>query len=272
MNLALSPAEDCLARHRVRVFGEGRHTLVFGPGFGCLQTVWEPVAMELAREHRVVLFDFHTDHGPAGDPIAPPYDSLWAHGTDVVEMLAALDLHDAIYVGHSVAAMIGLLASIQAPKRFERLVMLGPSARYLDDPPHYTGGFQRDQVDGLLDLMDRNFLEWSRTLAPIAFGEFNDPVHAADFQARLCNQDPRALRDFLALTLNSDHRADLPRCPVPALVVQNPHDDFVPRSATRYLVGHLPDAQLRLLDASGHCPHISHPTQVIRALREALAA
>lgn len=272
MNLALSPAQDCLARHRVRVFGDGPRTLVFGPGFGCQQAVWEPVAMELARENRVVLFDFHVDHGPPDDPLAPPYDSLWEHATDVVEMLSALDLHEAIFVGHSVAGMIGLLAAIQSPRRFERLVMLGPSARYLDDPPHYTGGFQREQVDGLLDLMDRNFMAWSQTLAPVAFGEFNDPGFAADFQGCLCRQTPRALREFLALTLLSDHRADLKRCPVPVLVVQNPHDDFVPLAATRYLVGQLPDARLRLLDASGHCPHISHPCQVLRALREALAA
>lgn len=270
MNLALTPAQDCLARHRVRVLGEGPRTLVFGPGFGCQQSVWEPVALALAREHRVVLFDFHLEHGACDDPSDPPYDSLWEHGTDVVEMLAALDLHDAIFVGHSVAAMIGLLAAIQAPARFERLVMLGPSARYLDEPPHYTGGFGREQVDGLLDLMDRNFLDWSQTLAPLAFGEFNDPGHALDYQARLCNQHPRALRAFLELTLLSDHRADLARCPVPVLVVQNPHDDFVPPAATRYLMDQLPDARLRLLDASGHCPHISHPCQVIRALREAL--
>lgn len=272
MNLALTPAQDCLARHRVRVFGDGRHTLVFGPGFGCDQTVWEPVAMELAREHRVVLFDFQLDPSPAGLPQAKTHDGLWAHGTDLVQVLAALDLHDAVFVGHSVAAIIGLLAAIQAPDRFERLVMLGPSARYLDDPPHYTGGFERAQVDGLLDLMDRNFLDWSHTLAPLAFGEFNDPAHAVGFQARLCRQDPRALRAFLKLTLLSDHRADLARCPVPVLVMQNPHDDFVPMAATRHLVDQLPDARLRLLDASGHCPHISHPSQVIRALRESFAA
>lgn len=272
MNLALSPAEDCLARHRVRVFGDGRRTLVFGPGFGCQQDVWEPVAMALANEHRVVLFDFHLDHGPPGDPLDPPYGSLWEHATDVVEMLAALDSNDAIFVGHSVAGMIGLLAAIQAPKRFGRLVMLGSSACYLDDPPHYTGGFQRGQVDGLLDLMDRNFAAWSQALAPVAFGEFNLPRHAGDFQAGLCRQNPRALREFLALTLLSDHRNDLRRCPVPVLVVQNPHDDFVPLAATRHLVGQLPDARLRLLDASGHCPHITHPCHVLRALREALAA
>jgi len=272
MNLALSPAEDCLARHRVRVFGDGDRTLVFAPGFGCQQDVWEPVAMALANEHRVVLFDFHLDHGPTEDPLEPPYGSLWEHATDVVELLSALDLRDAIFVGHSVAGMIGLLAAIQSPTRFERLVMLGSSARYLDEPPHYTGGFQPEQVDGLLDLMDRNLVAWSQSLAPAAFGEFNDPRHAADFQARLCRQDPRALRDFLAMTLLCDHRADLRRCPVPVLVVQGHHDDFVPLAATRYLVDQLPNACLRLLDASGHCPHISHPFHVLRALREALAA
>lgn len=272
MTLAQTPAELCLARHRARVLGAGEATVMFAPGFGCEQMVWEPVAQALAESHRVVLFDFHLPPGLPDDPHLPPYDSLWAHGTDVVELVAALDLHDTYFVGHSVAAMIGLLAAIQAPARFGRLVMLGPSARCLDDPPHYEGGFQREQVDALLDLMDRNFLDWTRTLAPIAFGEFNDPRFAADFQARLAAQDPRCLREFLKLTLLSDHRADLPRCPVPVTVLQNPHDDFVPRSATRHIVDHLPDAQLRLLDASGHCPHISHPNQVVRALREVLAA
>lgn len=262
MNLALHVADDCLARHDVRVLGKGERTLVFGPGFGCDQATWEPVAQAFARSHRVVLMDFQ----PAR------HDSLHGHAADLLEVLAALQAENVAYVGHSVAASIGLLAAVQAPARFSSLALLCASPCYLNEPPHYTGGFSREQIDGLLELMERNFADWSDTVGPLAFGEFNAENFACDFSRRLRRQDPAALRRFMELTLLSDLRAELPRCPVPALVLQSPHDDFVPASATTHLVEALPAATLRLLDASGHCPHVTHPAQVARALHAHLSA
>lgn len=262
MNLALHVADDCLARHDVRVLGDGARTLVFGPGFGCDQNAWAPVAQSLARSHRVVLMDF----------VPARHDSLHGHADDLLEVLAALQADNVVYVGHSVAASIGLLAAVQAPARFSSLALLCASPCYLNEPPHYAGGFSREQIDGLLELMERNFVDWSNTVGPLAFGEFNAENFAGDFSRRLRRQDPAALRRFMAATLLSDIRAELPRCAVPALVLQNPYDDFVPAGATRHLVDSLPSATLRLLDASGHCPHVTHPAQVARALHAFLSA
>ena len=262
MNLALHVDDDCLARHDVRVLGSGARTLVFGPGFGCDQSAWAPVAQALARSHRVVLMDF----------VPARHNSLHGHAADLLDVLAELQAENVVYVGHSVAASIGLLAAVQAPARFASLALLCASPCYLNEPPHYAGGFSREQLEGLLDLMERNFVDWSDTVGPLAFGEFNAENFACDFSRRLRRQDPAALRRFMATTLLSDIRAELPRCPVPALVLQSPYDDFVPASATKHLVDSLPAATLRLLDASGHCPHITHPAQVARALHGHLNA
>lgn len=262
MTLALDVADDCLARHDVRVLGDGVRTLVFGPGFGCDQGTWAPVAQGLSRGHRVVLMDF----------LPARHDSLQGHADDLLEVLAALDARDVVYVGHSVAASIGLLAATREPARFASLALLCATPCYLDEPPHYAGGFRREQIEGLLDQMEQDFASWSHAIGPLAFGEFNAENFACDFGRRLRRQDPAALRRFLALTLLSDLRAELPRCTVPALVLQSPYDDFVPASATRHLVDALPSATLRLLDASGHCPHVTHPAQVARALHALLSA
>lgn len=262
MTLALHVDDDCLARHDVRVLGDGARTLVFGPGFGCDQTTWAPVAQALGRSHRVVLMDF----------VPARHDSLHGHAADLLEVLAELQAEDVVYVGHSVAASIGLLAAVQAPARFASLALLCASPCYLNEPPHYAGGFSHEQIDGLLDLMERNFVDWSDTVGPLAFGEFNAENFADDFSRRLRRQDPAALRRFMATTLLSDIRAELPHCPVPTLALQSPYDDFVPASATKHLVEALPAATLRLLDASGHCPHITHPAQVARALHGHLSA
>lgn len=269
MTRVLSVADACLARHRVRVLGHGGPTLLFVPGFGGSQASWEPVATRFAGTHRVVLMDLVDGHAlDPGD--GPSYDNLWAHGTDLLELLGALDARDVTVVGHGLAGLGGLLAAIQAPRLFRQLALLCPSARFLNDPSGYKGGFTRDHLNALMDLMNRDFNAFVEVLAGLAYGDKADPRFARELAARLATQDREALGVRLRQRLTCDHRADLAHCTVPCAVLQSQDDHYVPPTATEYLVSQLRRGTLHWLDADGHCPHITHPDVVTEALRNVL--
>jgi sigma-B regulation protein RsbQ len=158
---------DVRKRNNVKVFGRGSQPMVFAHGFGCDQNMWRFVAPAFEDDYRIVLFDYVGSGGSdlgAYDP--ERYSSLDGYADDVLDVIRALDLRDVIFVGHSVSAMIGVLAANREPDRFDRLILVGPSPRYLNDAPDYVGGFERGDIEGLLETMDRNFIGWANFLAP----------------------------------------------------------------------------------------------------------
>ncbi|MDN4172795.1 alpha/beta hydrolase [Nocardioides sp. SOB77] len=259
---------DPLARHAVTVQGPAdARPLVFAHGFGCDQGMWRHVAPAFADRHRVVTFDFPGAGG--SDPAA--YDELRhshldGYATDLLEVVGALDLQDAVLVGHSVAAMIGALATIAEPERFAGLVMVGPSPRYLDDDG-YTGGFGREDIDDLLGAIAGNYVGWSATMAPAIVGNPHRPELGDELTEAFCRMDPEVARRFAQATFLSDNRADLPHVPVPALVLQCREDIIAPLEVGAYVAEQVPDATLVVLDATGHCPQLSAPEETAAAIR-----
>ena len=256
-----------IARNRVRVSGadDGR-PMVFAHGFGCDQEMWRLVAPAFEVDHRVVLFD-HVGSGrsdlSAYDPVK--YNALDGYAADVVEICRELALDDVVFVGHSVSAMIGVLAVLAAPERFGALVMVGPSPRYVDDGD-YTGGFSRSDVAALLDSLDSNPAQWSAALAPVVAGPGNPDV-AAELVESFCRTDPRVARDFARVTFLSDNRADLPEVRVPTLVLQCTDDAIAPEPVGRYVHSRVPGSVFTRLAATGHCPHLSAPEETAAAIR-----
>jgi sigma-B regulation protein RsbQ len=259
-----------LARNCVTVSGtpSGR-PLVFAHGYGCDQHMWRAVAPAFADDYRLVLFD----HVGAGHSDLTAYDrakytSLQAYADDVLEICAALDLRDAVFVGHSVSAMIGVLAAIAEPERFGALVLIGPSPRYIDDLDHdYTGGFSRSDIEQLLEFQDSNYLGWSHTLAPVIMGNADRPELAEELDNSFCRTDPEIAKQFAAVTFLSDNRADLPKVRTPSLILQCREDAIAPPVVGDYVHRQLPNSTLVLLDATGHCPHLSAPSETIAAMR-----
>lgn len=268
---ALDP-ESVRSRNNVRFSGQGGKVMLFAHGFGCDQSMWRLVAPAFEADHRVVLFDYvgcGKSDWSAYD--AKRYESLRGYAQDVLDILEAFDLRDVIFVGHSVSAMVGLLASIEAPHRFDRLVHIGPSPCYVNDGD-YVGGFERKDIEGLLDLMDKNYVGWAAFLAPVVMKNPERPDLAAELQASFCATDPRVTRQFARVTFLSDNRSDLERATVPSLVLQCSEDAIAPECVGRYLEAALPRATLRQMSATGHCPHLSHPAETIALLREHLRA
>ena len=259
---------DVHTRNNTRVVGNpDGPTLVLAHGFGCDQNLWRLVTERLAPDFRIVLFD-HVGAG-ASDPLAwdaGRYGSLEAYASDVLDIVAALDLRDVVFVGHSVAAMIGVLAVATDPSRFAKLILLTPSPRYLDDDDGYRGGFTRADVDELLESLEANYLGWSRAMAPNIMGTPNRPELGDELTDSFCRTDPAKALVFARATFLSDNRADLPRVSVPTLVIECAHDTLAPREVGAYVHGQIPGSRLVTLDATGHCPHLSAPEDTAEAI------
>ncbi len=242
--------------------------MVFAHGYGCDQNMWRFVAPDFEVDHQVVTFD-HVGFGrsdlTAYDPAR--YASLRGYADDVVELLRELELTDAVFVGHSVSAMIGVLAHARAPEHIGAMVMIGPSARYVDDGD-YVGGFSREQIKELLDSLDANHLGWSAAVAPTIMGNPDRPELAAELTNSFCRTDPDVARQFARVSFLSDNRADLAGVDVPTLVLQCAEDVIAPESAGRYVHDQVSGSVFTQLAATGHCPHLSAPEETTAAIRE----
>ena len=262
---------DVLRRNNVMVSGDGVRPIVFAHGFGCDYHAWSAMAPGFERDHRVVLFD----HVGAGGSELSAYESgkyatFDGYVDDALEVIEALDLYDAVFVGHSAAATIGMLAASKAPGRFGAVVMVSPSPCFIDDGD-YKGGFSREDIEGLVEVLDSNFLGWSRATAPAIMGTPDRPELGETLTGSFCRTDPDIAREFARVVFLSDHRADVPRCRTRCLVLQTQADMIAPTEVGHYMHRHLPDSELVLMEATGHCPHMSAPEETTGAIRSFLA-
>jgi sigma-B regulation protein RsbQ len=257
-----------LDRNCVSVSGvaDGR-PIVFVHGFGCDQAMWRFVAPDFAVDHRVVLLDLVGSGNSDLSAYDPgKYGSLRGYAADIVEICRELDLGDVVLVGHSVSAMIGVLAWQQAPELFGALVMAGPNPRYIDDGD-YVGGFSRSDIIGLLDALDANHLGWSAQMAPVIMGNPDHPELAEELTNSFCRTDPDIARQFARVTFLSDNRADLPGITLPTLVLQCSEDVIAPEVVGRYVHASIPGSIFMQLKATGHVPHLSAPEETTAAIR-----
>jgi sigma-B regulation protein RsbQ len=254
-------------RHNLHITGRpDGQPMVFAHGFGCDQNMWRYVAPRFEDRYKVVLFD-HIGAGNSDLSAFDPqrYTSLVAYADDVLEICRELDLRDVVFVGHSVSAMIGVLAAAEEPDRFSKLVLVGPSPRYIDDDG-YIGGFGEQDIVELLESLESNYLGWSSAMAPAIMGNADRPELAGELEASFCRTDPAIARQFARVTFMSDNRADLQRVKIPTLVLQCTNDVIAPTVVGEYVRDQLPNSTLVMLDATGHCPNLSAPEETANAI------
>ena len=261
-----------LQRNRVKVQGTGNACLVFAHGFGCDQNMWRLLAPQYATRFRTVTFD-HVGSGMSdlGAYDRLKYDSLEGYAADVCEIIDEVADGPVIFVGHSVSAMIGMLADLQDPGRISGHIMIGPSPCYINDGD-YVGGFSRDDIDSLLETLEANYLGWASSIAPAIMGAQNPPELSEELSASFCRTDPEIAKQFARVTFTSDNRADIPRLTTPTLIVQSSDDFIAPMVVGQYLHEHLANAMLRIVENNGHCPHLSAPSASAGAMDEFLAS
>jgi sigma-B regulation protein RsbQ len=256
-----------LKRNNVVVTGRpGAQPVVLSHGYGDDQDGWRLVAPAFEEQYQVVRFDHvGAGHSDLGAYDKERYSTLGGYADDLLEILHEMDLKNVIFVGHSVSATIGLLASVKEADRFAALVMVAPSARFIDDDG-YTGGFSEPQIDELLASLDANYLGWSNMIAPVMMGNADRPQLGQELVRKFCHTDPAIASHFAHVTFQSDHRSSLPLVSVPTLILQCAEDPIAPESAGRYLHQHIRNSRFVQLNATGHCPNLSAPDEVVSAV------
>lgn len=258
-------------RNNVHVSGKGPATMFFAHGFGCDQNMWRLLAPVYAERYRVVLFDLVGSGASDLSAYDPErYSSLSGYAQDVLELVHEFSEGKAIVVGHSVSAMIGMLANVADPLPFAAQIMVGPSPCYINDGD-YVGGFTRQDIESLLETLESNYLGWSSSMAPMIMGAPQQPELAVELTNSFCRTDPEIAKQFARVTFLSDNRADLPRLAAPTLIIQCSDDLIAPRSVGEYMHRHLPRSTLSVIENVGHCPQLSSPSSSARAIDAFLA-
>ncbi len=262
--------KNILKRNNVTVFGQGPQSMVFAHGFGCDQHMWRFITPAFQEDFQIVLFDY-VGAGKSDLSSYNPerYGSLQGYAQDVLEICKALNLRDVIFVGHSVSSMIGLLAGLEKPDYFSQIIMVGPSPCYINKDD-YEGGFEHQDIEGLLETMEKNYIGWANFLAPQIMKNEDRPELGQELIESFCSTDPLIARQFARATFFSDNRADLPKLKVPSLILQCSEDLIAPLSVGQFLHEQLPGSTLKIMKAKGHCPHISNPQETIGLIKDYL--
>jgi sigma-B regulation protein RsbQ len=254
-------------RNNITISGRGKRTMVLAHGFGCDQTMWRYLVPAFQNTYRIVLFDLV---GSGASDLSAydvgKYDSLQGYADDLIEIVTTVADEPVVFVGHSVSAMIGLLASLQAPALFAAQIMVGPSPCYVNDGD-YTGGFTREDIEDLLRTLEANYLGWSSTMAPAIMGAPTQPELGAELTNSFCRTDPEIARHFARVTFLSDHRTSLPRATTPTLILQCSDDIIAPCAVGEYMQRVMPASTLNVIENIGHCPHLSSPAASAAAMR-----
>ena len=247
-------------RNNVPCYGDGRYTMMLVHGYGCDQSMWRKLLPAFSGRYKIILYDLV---GSGGSDLSAydreKYGTLHGYAADMLEIIDEFAVGPAIFVGHSVSAMIGMLATIKAPDKFAAQIMVGPSPCFINDDD-YVGGYNPEDIDGLLKMMDDNYIEWTKVMAPAIMGAPAQPALTKELLLRFQANDREIARHFARVAFTADHRADVPKSTVPALILQCSDDLIAPREVGEYLHRHLANSELAVITNIGHCPHMSAPS------------
>ena len=262
--------QKLVARNNITIQGTGSKSMFLVHGYGCDQNMWRYITPQFKEDYRIILIDL-VGSGKS-DENAYDYDkysSLEGYADDIIEICDALNAKDVCFVGHSVSAMIGVLAAIKRPTLFEKLIMIGPSPRYINDAV-YFGGFSQNDIDDLMETLDSNYLGWSSAMAPVIMGNSDRPELAAELEESFCQNNPEIAKHFAKVTFQGDNRSDLSKLTTDTLIIQSKEDAIASVKVGQYVHENIANSKLEILETTGHCPHLSGPNQTIEAMKKHL--
>lgn len=258
---------DVLKRNNVTIHGNGSEVIVFAHGYGCDQNMWRFLTPAFKNDYKIILFD-HVGSGKSdwSSYEKQKYSSLQGYANDIIEICKTLDLKKIILVAHSVSAMIGMLAAIKSPKIFKQIIMIGPSPRYINDE-NYFGGFSEKDILEMVDTLDSNYLGWSSAITPIIMDNPDKPELTEELKNSFCRHDPEIAKHFARVTFTGDNRKDLAYLQIPTLIIQSKKDLIASIQVGEYVHQHISNSEFLIIEANGHCPHMSHPEETINAIK-----
>ena len=266
-----SPNSKINRLFNINTYGKGTQPMLFAHGFGCDQNMFRFLYPYFEEDYKIILFDYiGAGKSDASVYSAEKYGTLSSYADDVIDICNSLELSDVIFVGHSVSSMIGVLASNKQPDLFSKLILIGPSPKYINDGD-YTGGFEEDAILDLLETLDSNYLGWSQSMAPVIMGNDDRPELGEELSNSFCRTDPEIAKNFARITFLSDNREDLKKVELPCLIIQSKQDVIAPIEVGKYTARELKNGTLTIIDATGHCPNISAPEVTAAAIKEFLS-
>ncbi|WP_078429616.1 alpha/beta fold hydrolase [Alkalihalobacterium alkalinitrilicum] len=264
-------SHDILLRNNVKIIGNGSQPILFAPGFGCDQSVWNLTLDSFVDHYQLILFDYvGSGNSDLRAYSADKYRTLSGYAEDLLDICSFLNLKEAVFVGHSVGCMIGMLASLRRPEYFSHLIMLGPSPCYLNDPPDYIGGFEKEDLLGLIEMMEKNYIGWANLFASTVTNNPDRPDMKGELEERFCSTDPIIANQFAKAAFFTDNRQDLHHVTVPTYILQCSDDIIAPVSVGKYIHEQLHHSTFTLMKATGHCPHMSHPEETVFLIQQYL--
>jgi sigma-B regulation protein RsbQ len=262
-------ANQVTKKNNVNILGSGEKTLLLAHGFGCDQNMWRFMLPALTPHYKVVLFDYvGSGKSDLSHYDQARYSSLEGYAQDILDICEALALQNVILVSHSVSSMIGLIASIQKPELFSQLIMVCPSPCFLNFKPDYIGGFERADLEELIDLMDKNYIGWANYLAPLVMGSNSSEKLVGELSGSFCSTDPLVAKTFAKATFFSDYRHLLKDAKHPVLLFQSGQDALASTDIGVFMASQLPNAELQIIEAEGHCLHMTIPDIMSMRLRD----
>ena len=259
---------NALKKNNVTITGLGTQPLIFAHGFGTDQSAWRFIQNDFEDRFKLILYD-NVAAGKSDDTVFSPnkYNNLYTYANDLLDICREIDLSDAYFVGHSVSGMIGMLAAIEEPRYFSKIVMVGASPRYLNDDG-YVGGFDQTGIDRLYAAMTANYYAWVNGFAGLAMGNPDRPELSQEFARTLSSIRPDIAISVAKTVFQSDYRSELPKFGIETLILQSTDDIAVPQEVGEYLHAHLKGSKLINVNSTGHLPHISAPREVSKAVSD----
>jgi sigma-B regulation protein RsbQ len=262
--------QKLVARNNITIHGTGSKSMFLVHGYGCDQNMWRFITPQFKENYRIILIDL-VGSGKSDENAYDfdKYSSLEGYADDIIEICDALNLKDVCFVGHSVSAIIGLLAAVKRPALFKKLIMIGPSPRYINDAV-YFGGFSQNDIDDLMETLDSNYLGWSSAMAPVIMGNSDRPELAAELEESFCQNNPEIAKHFAKVTFQGDNRSDLNKLTTDTLIIQSMEDAIASVKVGQYVHENIANSRLVIIETTGHCPHLSFPNQTIEAMKKYL--
>lgn len=259
-----------LTRNNVKRSGNGKQTIMFAHGYGCDQNMWRFITPAFEKDYDIIIFD-HVGSGKSDESAYDfeKYSSLSGYADDIIELCDELHLKNVIFVGHSVSSMIGVLVSAKRPDLFKDLIMIGPSPCYINDSEYY-GGFEKEDIDGLIEMLENNYLGWSSYITPIIAGEPDKPEYANELNNSFCRMNPEIAKHFAKVTFSGDNRDDLNKVTTPTLIIQSDPDVIASLKVGKFVHESIKNSKFIKLDTPGHCPHLTSPEKTIEAMKSYL--
>ena len=246
--------------------GPGTPVMVFLHGLGADQASWRLLAPHFEKDYQLVQLDLVGAGGSQlGEYSRERHGSLAGHADDLLAVMRSLALYDVVFVGHSVGAMIGVVAAVKEPQRFKKMVLISPSPRFINEKG-YAGGFEQKDINELLAAMEADYHGWSQGIAPVMMGADESPELVMELTNSFVRSNPEIARHFARVTFLSDTRAELAFLTTPTLVVQSAHDVIAPLAVGHYINEQLADSRIEVIETGGHCPHLSAPQQTLAAI------